>query len=82
MIVYGTHTNLNIWKPIVCGDNQNLYVVKANPVVNRYFLPIFTQPQKITGILGKTPPLNCELSFVISDNHNNMKYCEYLKTAV
>lgn len=25
MIVYGTHTNLNIWKPIVCGDNQNFH---------------------------------------------------------
>jgi len=30
------------------------FIPKAGPVVNRHFLPIFAQPQKITGILGKT----------------------------
>jgi hypothetical protein len=32
-------------------------ILKASPVVHRYFLPIFAQPQKITGILGKAFPL-------------------------
>jgi len=32
-------------------------ILKVSPVVNRYFLPIFAQPNKITGILGKTFPL-------------------------
>jgi hypothetical protein len=32
-------------------------ILKASPVVNRFFLPIFAQPQKITDILGKAFPL-------------------------
>jgi hypothetical protein len=32
-------------------------ILKASRVVNRYFLPIFAQPQKITDILGKAFPL-------------------------
>ena len=32
-------------------------ILKAGPVVNRYFLPIFAQPHKITGILVKALPL-------------------------
>jgi len=56
MIVYVTHTNPNIWKSIVCGNNQN-FIPKAGPVVNRYFLPIFDQHHKITGILGKAFPV-------------------------
>jgi hypothetical protein len=31
-------------------------ILKASPMVNRYFLPIFAQPQKITGVLGKAFP--------------------------
>ena len=30
MIVYGTHTNLNIWNPIVCGNNQSFHT-KGEP---------------------------------------------------
>jgi len=33
------------------------FILKANPVVNRLFLPIFAQPQKITGVLSKAFPL-------------------------
>jgi len=33
------------------------FIPKAGPVVNRYFLPIFAQHYKITGILGKALPL-------------------------
>jgi len=33
------------------------FILKANPVVNRFFLLIFAQPQKITGILCKAFPL-------------------------
>jgi len=33
------------------------FVPKASPVVNRFFLTIFAQLQKITGILGKAFPL-------------------------
>jgi len=33
------------------------FILKANPVVNRFFLPIFDQHHKITGILGKAFPL-------------------------
>ena len=43
MILYVIHTNLNIWKPIVCGNNQNLHT-KGDPVVKRLFLPVFVQP--------------------------------------
>ena len=32
-------------------------ILKASPVVNRYFLPFFAQPHKITGFLGKVFPL-------------------------
>jgi hypothetical protein len=34
-----------------------VFIPNAVPVVNGYFLPIFAQPQKITGILGKAFPL-------------------------
>ena len=34
-----------------------VFIPKANPVVNRFFLPIFAQPNKITGFLGKAFPL-------------------------
>jgi hypothetical protein len=33
-------------------------ILKASPVVNRCFLPIFTQPNKITGILCKAFPVD------------------------
>jgi hypothetical protein len=33
------------------------FILKANFVVNRFFLPIFAQPHKITGVLGKAFPL-------------------------
>jgi len=33
------------------------FILKANPAVNRLFLPIFAQLQKITGFLGKAFPL-------------------------
>jgi len=33
------------------------FVLKADPVVNRFFLQSFAQPQKITGILGKAFPV-------------------------
>jgi hypothetical protein len=33
------------------------FILKAGPVVNRFFLPVFAQPYKITGILGKAFPL-------------------------
>jgi hypothetical protein len=33
------------------------FILKANPAVNRFFLPIFAQPNKITGVLGKAFPL-------------------------
>jgi len=56
MIVYETRTNLNIWKPIVCGDNQNLRT-KGEPGCQSLFFTNFCQPQKITGILGKAFPL-------------------------
>jgi hypothetical protein len=32
-------------------------ILKASPLVNRFFLTIFAQPQKITGFLGKAFPL-------------------------
>jgi hypothetical protein len=32
-------------------------ILNGIPVVNRYFLPIFAQRQKFTGILGKAFPL-------------------------
>jgi len=31
-------------------------ILEASPMVNRYFLPIFVHPQKITGVLGKAFP--------------------------
>jgi len=34
-----------------------VFILKANPVVNCLFLPIFAQHHKITGILGKAFPL-------------------------
>jgi hypothetical protein len=34
-----------------------VFIPKAGPPVNGYFLPIFAQPHKITGILGKAFPL-------------------------
>jgi hypothetical protein len=33
------------------------FTLKAKLAVNRFFLPIFAQPQKITGSLGETFPL-------------------------
>jgi hypothetical protein len=33
------------------------FILKANFVVNRLFLPIFAQPHKITSVLGKAFPL-------------------------
>jgi len=34
------------------------FILKANPAVNRFFLPNFAQPNKFTGILCKAFPLN------------------------
>jgi hypothetical protein len=42
------------WQPAVAAK---VFIPNAVPVVNGYFLPIFAQPQKITGILGKAFPL-------------------------
>jgi hypothetical protein len=33
------------------------FILKANLAVNRFFLPVFAKPHKITGVLSKVFPL-------------------------
>jgi len=56
MIVYGAHTN-STYGSLLFAVTIKTSILKASPVVNGFFLPIFAQPHKIAGFLGKAFPL-------------------------
>ena len=44
MIVYGTHTNLNIWKPIAYGANENFHTKGGPDCQSLFFTNFYATP--------------------------------------
>jgi len=47
-----------------------VYILKASPVVNRFFLTFFAQPHKITGFSGKDFPIDLSTGWMLKVGFN------------